>query len=223
MRDNGIFASNDNYRCEQCDRSIGPNNNLFLRRARLVISGNVSDHVAVYIQPDFASASGTNLHFAQLRDAYFDLSFDKKKEHRIRAGQSKIPFGFEEMQSSQNRLDLDRTDALNSAFPNERDIGIFTTGLLRVFEPASVIWSAEASKDRATTESSQPDYSTDSSSTHPSPTTIFTTSLDTAIPSCFETGSSSKLASRPIPENTTSSVGPRASKGYPTSDMTIAV
>jgi len=125
MRDNGIFASNDDYRCEQCDKSIGPNNNLFMRRARLVISGNVSDHVAVYIQPDFASASGTGLHFAQLRDAYFDLSFDKKKEHRIRAGQSKIPFGFEEMQSSQNRLDLDRTDALNSAFPNERDIGVF--------------------------------------------------------------------------------------------------
>lgn len=125
IRDNGLFRDNDAYRCEQCDRSIGPDNNIFVRRARLVISGNVSNHVAVYIQPDFASTSGTSLNYAQLRDAYFDASFDQKKTHRIRAGQSKIPFGFEEMQSSQNRLDLDRTDALNSAFPNERDIGVF--------------------------------------------------------------------------------------------------
>ncbi len=51
------------------------------------------------------------------------MSLDKKKEFRIRFGQSKIPFGFENMQSSQNRLPLDRNDALNSALTNERDIG----------------------------------------------------------------------------------------------------
>lgn len=36
-----------------------------------------------------------------------------------------MPFGFENMQSSQNRLPLDRNDAMNSAVSNERDLGVF--------------------------------------------------------------------------------------------------
>ena len=54
-----------------------------------------------------------------------DLGFDEKNEYRLRIGQSKVPFGFENMQSSQNRLPLDRNDALNSAVSNERDLGAF--------------------------------------------------------------------------------------------------
>jgi hypothetical protein len=82
--------------------------------------------VYFYIQPDLASsASTTSLHFAQIRDAYFDVSLDKNKEFRFRIGQSKVPYGFENMQSSQNRLPLDRNDALNSAVANERDLGVF--------------------------------------------------------------------------------------------------
>jgi Phosphate-selective porin O and P len=123
VRENNL--ANPNYKCEQCDKSIGPGNTFFIRRLRLVLSGNVSDHVAVYIQPDFAASSGTSLNFAQLRDAYFDLSIDREKQNRFRVGQSKIPYGFEELPSSSNRLNLDRTDALNSAFANERDLGIF--------------------------------------------------------------------------------------------------
>ena len=65
------------------------------------------------------------MHFVQLRDAYFYLSLYKKKEYRLRFGQSKVPYGFENMQSSQNRLALDRNDALNSAVSNERDLGVF--------------------------------------------------------------------------------------------------
>jgi len=53
------------------------------------------------------------------------LGVDKKNEFRFRIGQSKVPYGFENMQSSQNRLPLDRNDALNSAVSNERDIGAF--------------------------------------------------------------------------------------------------
>ena len=79
-----------------------------------------------YIQPDFASAvSSSSLHFGQLRDAYFDIGVDKKNTFRFRIGQSKVPYGFENMQSSQNRLPLDRNDALNSAVANERDLGVF--------------------------------------------------------------------------------------------------
>jgi hypothetical protein len=100
------------------------------RRVRLVFSGDINEHVSLYLQPDFAtSVKGSGVddsnNFVQLRDAYADLSYDKKHEYRIRAGQSKVPFGWENLQSSQNRLALDRNDALNSAVPSERDLGLF--------------------------------------------------------------------------------------------------
>ncbi|QBN19580.1 porin [Flavobacterium nackdongense] len=135
VRYNGLLSTNDKVSCEQCDRSWGTtstapeaksNNGFFIRRARIIFSGQVHPNVFVYIQPDFASspASGVN-HFVQLRDAYADVSFDKKREFRVRIGQSKVPYGFENMQSSQNRLTLDRNDGLNSAVANERDLGAF--------------------------------------------------------------------------------------------------
>jgi hypothetical protein len=105
------------------DKGIGNNSNFFIRRMRLVFSGDINDYLYLYIQPDFATGNG-DLHFAQLRDAYADLHFDKDHEYRIRAGQSKVPFGWENLQSSQNRLALDRNDALNSAVPSERDLGL---------------------------------------------------------------------------------------------------
>lgn len=114
------------------DKSIGNNSNFFLRRVRLVFSGDINDYISMYLQPDFATDNG-DLNFAQLRDAYFDLHIDKAHEYRIRAGQSKIPFGWENLQSSQNRLTLDRADALNSAVPSERDLG-----LMAYWTPADV-------------------------------------------------------------------------------------
>jgi phosphate-selective porin len=126
VRYNKLFETNSDLKCEQCDKSWGGDGGLFIRRTRIIFSGNISDRVYLYIQPDFASApSSGSLNFAQLRDAYFDVSFDKKKEYRLRVGQSKVPYGFENMQSSQNRLPLDRNDALNSGVANERDIGAF--------------------------------------------------------------------------------------------------
>lgn len=135
IRYNGLFSTNDKVSCEQCDKSWGTtsidpnaksNNGFFIRRSRIIFSGQVHPNVYFYIQPDFASSpvSGVN-HFAQLRDAYADISFDKNREFRVRIGQSKVPYGFENMQSSQNRLALDRNDAINSAAANERDLGVF--------------------------------------------------------------------------------------------------
>jgi hypothetical protein len=126
VRYNRLFETNDKLKSEQGDRSIGDNGGFFIRRLRIIFSGQINERVYFYIQPDFASsASSTGLHFGQLRDAYFDLGLDKDNEFRFRVGQSKIPFGFENMQSSQNRLPLDRNDALNSAASNERDLGVF--------------------------------------------------------------------------------------------------
>jgi len=125
-RYNRLFETNPDLKCEQCDRSWGDNGGFFLRRVRIIFYGQVSKKVFLYIQPDYASsASSTGLHFGQLRDAYFDVGIDNNNEFRFRIGQSKVPYGFENMQSSQNRLALDRNDALNSAVSNERDLGVF--------------------------------------------------------------------------------------------------
>jgi hypothetical protein len=126
VRYNRFLETNQNLNCEQCDRSWGANGGFFLRRMRIIFYGQINKQVYFYIQPDFASSvSTTSLHFGQLRDAYFDVGVDKDNEFRFRIGQSKVPYGFENMQSSQNRLTLDRNDAFNSAVSNERDMGVF--------------------------------------------------------------------------------------------------
>ena len=126
IRYNGLLQTNEDLECEQCDRSWGGEGGFLIRRMRFIFFGQIHPRVYFYIQPDFASApSSSTLHFTQLRDAYFDVGIDKKNEFRLRIGQSKVPFGFENMQSSQNRLPLDRNDALNSAVSNERDLGVF--------------------------------------------------------------------------------------------------
>lgn len=126
IRYNRLLETNENLNCEQCDRSWGKNGGFFMRRMRIIFYGQLNKRVYFYIQPDFASSPASDrLHFAQIRDAYFDVGLDKDNEFRFRIGQSKVPYGFENMQSSQNRIALDRNDALNSAVSNERDIGLF--------------------------------------------------------------------------------------------------
>lgn len=120
------------------DRFIGREQGFGIRRARVVISGDVTDRMSIYIQPDLAStpSGSSTTNFAQLRDAYADLWLDKEKTWRIRAGQSKIPYGWEDLQSSQNRLALDRADALNSGVRDERDLGVIA------------YWSPAVAKER---------------------------------------------------------------------------
>lgn len=126
VRNNKLLETNSNLGCEQCDKSWGGEGGFFIRRMRIIFFGQISKNVYFYVQPDFASSpSADRLHFVQLRDAYFDIGLDADNEFRFRLGQSKVPFGFENMQSSQNRLALDRNDALNSAVSNERDLGAF--------------------------------------------------------------------------------------------------
>lgn len=126
VRYNRLLETNPELRCDQCDKSWGNNGGFFLRRIRIAFSGKLNDYVSFYIQPDFATnIDSKNNTFGQIRDAYMDVYLDKKNEYRFRIGQSKVPYGFENIQSSSNRLPLDRDDALNSAVPNERDLGVF--------------------------------------------------------------------------------------------------
>lgn len=112
------------------DAGINENGNFSIRRARLIVQGELSDRVSLYMQGDLAAAvtnqSGTERreNFFQMRDAYADVFLDKAKTLRLRFGQSKVPFGWENMQSSSNRIPLDRTDAINAPVPGERDLGV---------------------------------------------------------------------------------------------------
>lgn len=136
MRYNGFLSGDDTAPAGMSrlrsvhDSSISDRGGFSLRRARLVLQGDVSDRVSLYLQSDFATAvnnqagSERREGFAQLRDAYADVFLDKDKSLRLRFGQSKVPYGWENMQSSSNRLTLDRSDAINSAVPSERDLGV---------------------------------------------------------------------------------------------------
>lgn len=118
-------VDNDFLRSSSNDRSIGENNEFFLRRARLIFSGQPHERVFFYLQPEFAGSVSGSEQIAALRDFYVDLFLTKNTEWRIRGGLSKIPYGFENMQSSQNRLAFDRNDALQTGAPSERDLGVY--------------------------------------------------------------------------------------------------
>ncbi|WP_057937145.1 porin [Algoriphagus resistens] len=126
VRYNGLFQTNPKLECEQCDEAWGGDENSFsLRRLRFKIYGQIHPRVFFYFQPDFAKSVGESNHVGRLKDAYFDLGLDRNNEFRLRIGQSKVPFGYENMQSSSQRLPLDRDDALNSGLKDERDVGVF--------------------------------------------------------------------------------------------------
>lgn len=123
FRYNRLMETNPKLKCEACDKSMGDDGGLFIRRARLIFYGQLSPRVFFLIHEDLSSAvSSSSVNFGQLRDAFMDIGLDNKNEFRIRLGQSKIPYGFENMQASAFRLPLDRSDAINSGIPNEHDL-----------------------------------------------------------------------------------------------------
>ncbi len=129
FRYNRLLEDNNKLTCRSCDSSMGDKQGFFMRRARLTFYGDVNDRVFVYIQPDYATnataGGNTQQNYFQIRDAYFDYHLTESKEWRVRTGISKVPFGFDVLQSSSNRAALDRSDAINTSAPNERDTGVF--------------------------------------------------------------------------------------------------
>jgi len=110
------------------DRTVAPDQTFMIRRGRLVLSGDASEHLFLYAQGELNGSPSDGDFSTQLRDLYGDIAFDEKKEYRLRVGQSKIPYGFVNLQSSQNRPPMERADAINSAAESERDVGHFSTG-----------------------------------------------------------------------------------------------
>jgi Phosphate-selective porin O and P len=116
------------------DRSVNETETLIIRRGRFVFSGDVTDRLSLYAQSDFNGSTGAADFSLQMRDLYADIWLDKAKFFRVRAGQSKIPFGWVNMQSSQNRAPLERPDGINSGAESERDYG------------ATFMWTPAAAK-----------------------------------------------------------------------------
>ncbi|WP_324076341.1 MAG: porin [Erythrobacter sp.] len=112
------------------DSDVRAAGNFSFRRMRLILQGDLNEHVSLYFQPDFAAAVSNQSvgerreNSVSLRDMYADVFPTGDKSFRIRLGQSKVPYGWENLQSSSNRLALDRTDAINTAASGERDMGI---------------------------------------------------------------------------------------------------
>ncbi len=107
------------------DRSVNENESLMIRRGRFVLSGDATNHLALYAQMDFNASTGAPDFSVQMRDLYADVSLDSGKQFRFRLGQSKVPFGWSNMQSSQNRGPFERPDGINSAAEGERDLGAY--------------------------------------------------------------------------------------------------
>jgi len=132
VRYNRLLETNENLECSTCDRSIGGDGGFLLRRARLIISGDVTDRISFSIQSDFASEVGGRENSVLLRHYYADLYLDAERSIRARIGQSEVTTGFEGIQSSSRRGPFDRADAMESAAPGEQDLGVFLLWTPRV-------------------------------------------------------------------------------------------
>jgi len=121
------IISQDKPLTDYHDSSVGANQGFFFRRIRWVIQGQVSDHVAFFIQPDLASNVGgtnPNIYVLSMRDAFGDFIFDKDKEFRLRVGLQRVPASWDNWQPSRVRMAIDRADATNSGQQSERDTGL---------------------------------------------------------------------------------------------------
>jgi len=123
VRYNQLFQTNPNLVCVQCDPGLGGDPKFTLRRARLIVEGKPVDRVDTKMEVDLTQAVGSSVFILQLRDLFGDVSIDKQKNGFVRIGLAKIPFGYENLQSSAVRIPFDRDDALNSGAPGERDLG----------------------------------------------------------------------------------------------------
>ena len=97
------------------DEAANPKTDFRVRRARIKLEAPVTDMAALTLQVD---ATRT----VELKDAYLDLG-RPTDSWRLRFGQAKVPFMYEVLESSGNRLEPERTALATTLFPGERDQG----------------------------------------------------------------------------------------------------
>jgi hypothetical protein len=132
LQEQFYYFSNDDYAA-----ALGPESNVFTRRARIEARGQISENVSVYIQPSFEGGRSlssvattctstpigpgggtptltcrtTGRSGIRLRDAYIDVRFSPETSRSalyLRAGQEKRPFSRYELTSSNNLPSIER-------------------------------------------------------------------------------------------------------------------
>jgi hypothetical protein len=102
LQEQFYYFDNDAYAAD-----VGPQSNIFTRRARIEARGHISENVSVYIQPSFEGGrSGL-----RLRDAYIDVRLSPAASASalvLRAGQEKRPYSRYELTSSTNLPSIER-------------------------------------------------------------------------------------------------------------------
>jgi len=125
FRYNDLLQDNPDFRCAACDRSIGGVQEFSIRRARLVLNALPMDQVNIKFEIDLVNDVGSQQNYLQMRELFGDIFLDKGKNAWVRVGLAKVPYGYENLQSSGVRLPFDRDDGMNSGVPSERDVGVF--------------------------------------------------------------------------------------------------
>jgi hypothetical protein len=123
LQEQFYYFGNEDYAA-----TVGARSNTFTRRARIEARGQISENVAVYIQPSFeggrnltnvvTTCTGTPLTCRttgrsglRLRDAYIDVRFSpegSKGALYLRGGQEKRPYSRYELTSSNNLPSIER-------------------------------------------------------------------------------------------------------------------
>src|ERR687894_2457199 len=132
LQEQFYYFSNEDFAA-----TVGPQSNVFTRRARVEARGNISENVSLYLQPSFeggrnlsgvattctstpVGAGGgtpvltcrtTGRSGLRLRDAYIDVRFSPEASRSalyLRAGQEKRPFSRYELTSSNNLPSIER-------------------------------------------------------------------------------------------------------------------
>ena len=95
-------------------------NTFDIRRSRLAASGNIFKNIKYKLQADFSDEVDT------LRDAYVDFNYTPVAV--VRAGQFKVPFGYEQVTSSTTIDFIERSVPGNFIATTSRDIGVMLFG-----------------------------------------------------------------------------------------------
>lgn len=105
----GYYHDNDDY-ASVAAGGVGPRSAFFIRRARIEVSGRITERVSFIVQPSFENGAGREPNL-RLRDAYLELRLTPDASPAaiaLRVGQEKRPFSRWELTSANNLPVMER-------------------------------------------------------------------------------------------------------------------
>lgn len=126
IRMRGFLHVQGNYFPDTNDDTIRENTSVIVRRARVGVRGRIVKGITFEVEADVSENMGI------MKDAY--VSIDLIPHHKLRLGQNKTPFGYENSVSSTRLFVLYRSEPGGelSRGPDLRDIGAFLGGKWRL-------------------------------------------------------------------------------------------